>query len=320
VLIYEYDGRSIRSTIGIDNWDLAVRIAKYNRALQARGLRSSSYEDSRILWVPYRELKEYGVSDETGSDTEATTDVMSIREPLFGKEYEIVTTKSQRLKGKVYYIVSGHGGPDPGAIGKNGGHTLCEDEYAYDVSLRLARNLMEHGATVEMIVQDPNDGIRSSHYLECDKDEYTADKRQMPVNQVQRLNMRTRLVNSLHQKYLKHGIRDQTVICIHVDSQTPRARQDVYFYHCEGSKSGERLANQLQETFRTKYHQKRKGRGYGGTVSARNLYELRNTHPTAVYIELANIQNSADLKRILPESNRQAVANWLCEGLLQAGS
>jgi N-acetylmuramoyl-L-alanine amidase len=196
------------------------------------------------------------------------------------------------------------------------GHTLCEDEYAYDVSLRLARALIEHGATVEMVVQDPNDGIRDGHYLKCDKDEYTSDKRAMPLNQVQRLKQRVELVNSMHKQYLKKGISDQTVLCIHVDSQTPRSRQDVYFYYYNGSKSGKRLADTLQETFRTKYTEKRAGRGYSGTVSSRSLYEIRNTDPTAVYIELANIQNSADLKRILPQSNRQAVANWICDGIL----
>jgi N-acetylmuramoyl-L-alanine amidase len=43
---------------------------------------------------------------------------------------------------------------------------------------------------------------------------------------------------------------------------------------------------------------------------------LRNTDPPAVYVELANIRNSLDRKRILPESNRQALANWLTEGLM----
>jgi N-acetylmuramoyl-L-alanine amidase len=322
VFVYTYDGKSIRSTIGIDNWDLAVRIAKYNRELQSRGLRDASYEESSVLWVPYRELVEGGAPKITAaSNTGATTPGKKVLiEPLFGEEYSRVEVLSQKLAGKVFYIVSGHGGPDPGAMSVASGHTLCEDEYAYDVSLRLARSLMEHGAIVEMVVQDPDDGIRDAHYLKCDRDEYTSDKRAMPLNQLQRLKQRVELVNSIHKQYLKKGISDQTVICIHVDSQTPRSRQDVYFYYYEGSKTGKRLAESLQDTFRAKYQEKRSGRGYSGSVSSRSLYELRHTDPAAVYIELANIQNSADLKRILPQSNRQAVANWICDGRLSCKS
>jgi len=42
---------------------------------------------------------------------------------------------------------------------------------------------------------------------------------------------------------------------------------------------------------------------------------LANTLPPAVYIELANIRNKEDHKRILQKENRQALANWMMEGL-----
>ena len=32
---------------------------------------------------------------------------------VFGEKYKTVVKKSERLKGNVYYLVSGHGGPDP---------------------------------------------------------------------------------------------------------------------------------------------------------------------------------------------------------------
>lgn len=314
ILVFQYNGTSIRSTIGIDDWDLAVRIANYNKALQANGLRESSYQESKVLWVPYHELADH--------KTEIKENMLASRKtievPILGEEHENLIVSSDALKGKVFYIVSGHGGPDPGALAEVGNHTLCEDEYAYDVSLRLAKNLMEHGATVELIVQDPNDGIRSDRYLKCDKDEVTRDNKPMPINQRLRLQQRTHIVNQLSVDHKKQGLHDQTVVCIHVDSQNPRARQDVYFYYCEGSTMGKKLAVTMQETFESKYKEHRTGRGYSGTVSCRGLYELRHTDPPALYVELANIQNSADLKRILPESNRQALANWMFDGLMRA--
>ena len=76
----------------------------------------------------------------------------TINEPLFGKELANVKVTSNRLAGACFYVVSGHGGPDPGAIGRAGRHELHEDEYAYDIALRLARVLMQEGADVRIII------------------------------------------------------------------------------------------------------------------------------------------------------------------------
>ena len=80
-------------------------------------------------------------------------------EPLFGKELASYKVTSSELKGACFYLVSGHGGPDPGAIGRIGKIELHEDEYAYDIVLRLARNLMTKGAKVHIIIQDAKDGM-----------------------------------------------------------------------------------------------------------------------------------------------------------------
>ena len=45
-------------------------------------------------------------------------------EPLFGKLLANVKVTSNRLAGACFYVVSGHGGPDPGAIGRVGKHEL----------------------------------------------------------------------------------------------------------------------------------------------------------------------------------------------------
>ena len=39
------------------------------------------------------------------------------KEALFGKEYATYQITSNELSGACFYLVSGHGGPDPGAIG-----------------------------------------------------------------------------------------------------------------------------------------------------------------------------------------------------------
>ena len=67
---------------------------------------------------------------------------------------------------------------------------------------------------------------------------------------------------------------------------------------------------------RAKYKKYNPKRNYSGTVTARDLHMLRETLSTGVYIELGNIRNKSDQKRFLLESNRQALADWLFDGLV----
>lgn len=334
ILIYKYNGQSIRSTIKDQDWDKALRIKGYNEKILEKGLRRKSFSESKILWVPYHELycsqqqskiktksalepKDGAVSTKPSLSKKMTRPGASVKHvPLFGPDFSNVEIIDNSLKNRVFYIVSGHGGPDPGAMCTTCPTTLCEDEYAYDVALRLTRNLTQHGAIVEMIIQDKNDGIRTDKDLiKCDKDEKCMGTATIPINQRKRLAQRTQAVNNLSRKHKMQGLTDQTVVIIHVDSRNEGTRQDVFFYHLEGSKKGKSIANNIQSTFKAKYDKFQKGRGYKGTVKARSLYVIRNTNPPAVFIELANIRNQADQKRIVKASNRQALANWIFEGI-----
>ena len=237
------------------------------------------------------------------------------RYPIFGKEHELVQRKDNQLAGAVYYLVSGHGGPDWGANVKIGNNTFCEDEYAYDITLRLARKLIEHGALVYMITRDNNDGIRSGEYLNPDKDETCYPDLKIPAKQTTRLRQRASAVNQLYRKNRSRSY--QRAIVIHLDSQSKSSNIDVYFYHHPNSRSGKKLSETLQQTLRNKYQIHQPSRGYTGTVGTRNLYMLKKTTPVTAFIELGNIKNYRDQLRFLKENNRQALANWLSEGLIQ---
>lgn len=239
-----------------------------------------------------------------------------INEPLFGPKLAKVTVESDELKGAIYYLISGHGGPDPGALIKQGRKLVSEDEYAYDVNLRLARKLMAKGAKVYIIVQDPNDGIRDKRILEVDYDEVNYPKKKIPRSQRLRLRQRTESVNAL---FIRNNSDKgyQRLIVTHVDSRSVGEVIDVFFYHHERSKKGKRLAESIQETFKQKYARYQPNRKYSGTVASRSgLYVIRNTHPAMVYIELGNLKNTKDQKRILDYNNREALAKWISEGLI----
>jgi N-acetylmuramoyl-L-alanine amidase len=237
-----------------------------------------------------------------------------ITDDLFGSTYREVTIKSRNLAGAVFYLESGHGGPDPGAMGCLNDHTLCEDEYAYDVTLRLAHNLMECGATVYMIIRDPNDGIRDELYLEPDKDEVCYPNQEIPLSQLDRLKQSTEAVNTLHAQNKK---KFERLVVIHVDSRDEKKNIDIFFYYDKRSHTGKNLANTLKNTIEKKYAAYQPNRGYSGNISERDLYVIQKTLVPAVFIELGNINHTRDQQRLIIPGNRQAIANWLRDGLIE---
>ena len=234
------------------------------------------------------------------------------KEPLFGKALATYPIVSNELSGACFYLVGGHGGPDPGAIGNYQGQKLHEDEYAYDIVLRLGRELMMRGAKVHFIIQDKKDGIRNETILKNSKRE-TCMGKEIPLDQVARLKQRSLKIDQLCKADKGNYKR---AIFVHIDSRSQSKQTDVYFYHAPGSKQGKRLANRIRNTMQQKYKRHQPGRGFSGTVSERNLYVLRNTQPAGVYLELGNIRNSRDQQRLVLENNRQALAKWIAEAIV----
>ncbi len=109
----------------------------------------------------------------------------------------------------------------------------------------------------------------------------------------------------------------QRLIVTHVDSRSVGQNIDVFFYHHEKSKNGKKLAERIHTTFQEKYRLHQPNRTYTGTFADRSgLYLIKNTKPAMTYIEIGNIKNKKDQKRILDPVNRQALAKWISEGVL----
>ena len=255
------------------------------------------------------------VEEEKNTKKEKSKRKNAFDEPLFGSPLLRVRADSHRLDGACFYVVSGHGGPDPGAIGKIGDNELHEDEYAYDIALRLAYNLMKEGAEVRIIIQDKNDGIRNGLYLNNSKDE-TCMGNPIPLNQVERLKQRCQAINTLYHKDRKN-YKYCRAIFIHIDSRSSGKQTDVFFYHSARKAESKRLAYSMQEMFASKYDKYQPNRGFTGTVSERNLFVLANASPASVFVELGNIQNENDQRRLMLSYNREAVAKWLMEGFFK---
>ncbi len=81
------------------------------------------------------------------------------------REIEKAGLLSRDLKGWTIVIDPGHGGLDPGAVvetvdGNGNSAYVVEDEYAYDISLRVYALLRQHGADADLTVISPNHHIR----------------------------------------------------------------------------------------------------------------------------------------------------------------
>ncbi|PTN10096.1 N-acetylmuramoyl-L-alanine amidase [Mangrovibacterium marinum] len=294
---------------------------KYLNAFIALNKEKLGRNNAVFIGQTYRLPVEAGGDDSRQGQTSAqpvaagsSSAKASVVNKLYGSKYERVIIEDHSLKGAVYYLISGHGGPDPGAIGHLGNHLLCEDEYAYDVTLRLSRALEERGAKVYMIIQDKEDGIRDERILAHDQNELCYPGRAIPRSQMSRLRQRKDAVNKL---YVANKGSFQRLVVIHVDSRSKGENIDVFFYHDKRSKTGKKLATNLQQTFKQKYDYHQPNRGYHGTVSDRNLFVLKYSYPAAVFIELGNINHSRDQQRFMLGDNRQALANWLCDGLIK---
>ncbi len=327
ILRYRYNGRSIRSTINNINWEKAIKIKRFNKQLHKKGLKRTSFINNSDLWVSYQDL---GCSNNNiGTTSKIIQKKKRQRKnkrhkrkmnfPIFGSKYARFSTVSNKLHGKVFYLISGHGGPDPGAIGQRARHKLCEDEYAYDVTLRLARRLLANGAIVHIILRDPNDGIRDQKYLKCDHDEVYLGNKRISRFQHPRLEDRAFIVNNLFYSYKRKGYKskDQITFILHIDSRNRKKQIDAFFYHAPKSRRSKQIAKRLYRTFKMKYRYFQASRSYTGRVLSRDLFMLMNLKPLAVYFELANIRNPSDQRRLVLPQNRESLAKWIAEGLMR---
>lgn len=327
IQIMQYDGKSIRSTLDISDIDLALLVQDYNDRMQTNGLKPGDFRKDKALWVPWH-IRNCGQETPAASPAATPTKVANRTEPvaagtrvgpfpIFGETYQSVPLYDRKLEGCVFYILSGHGGPDPGAEGVWNGHTLHEDEYAYDIALRLARNLISHGATTYILVRDPDDGIRDEEFLEHDTDELCWVDKRIPRDQKLRLTQRTDVVNALYLEHKKKGCTYQRCLDLHLDSEPSSLNMDMAFFYKYRSAAGKSFAMNMNDAVDEMYQKYQPGRDYRGFLQARDLHVVRECLPPTLLIELGNLHSSRDRKRFTIVENRKYLAEWLCYALMQ---
>ena len=117
IWIYDYNGKSIRSSIGNSDLDLAKKIQSYNVDLQKKGVRTQSYQQNKYIYVPYHffncldKRKKNILEDEPVfvEGSEKVRGVATRTYAIFGRKYQDVPLLDKKLRGRIFYVEGGHG-------------------------------------------------------------------------------------------------------------------------------------------------------------------------------------------------------------------
>lgn len=224
------------------------------------------------------------------------------------------------MTGKVVIIDPGHGGNDPGSSGMHNGKRVVEDEYVYDVALRLVRRIKASGGVAYLTIRKPN--VRAPRDLKVqevfpnERDEVFALDGTRVVAGSRGLAKRIAYGNTIWNKAKKRS--RVAWISIHFDVVGKKSDIQgvrIIAADCEGS-----LAKALGSGFETAHRLRTEFPVVGSgdeNHGIRNLFVLglRNKVRDKVLVELGNFQNSTDLWRIRNPVVREAYAQSIVRGL-----
>lgn len=228
---------------------------------------------------------------------------------IFDHEVRNLPVLGNELSSYSIVIDPGHGGLDPGAIVKtrlNGKEIyLVEDEFNYDISLRLYRLLKRYGANVLLTILSPNNVIRE----EEDGPEFANEKNEVyndikldfrPVGGREGNKERIRI----GEKFLKNTPPDKRIwISIHHDS-SPHSPAGLVAVHVDAGKETYDLANLVI-----------KEQGRGRIMKDTYFVLEENPAPAAVLLEVRN-PAIGEQGYMLNPAYREQDAQTICRAVL----
>jgi len=189
---------------------------------------------------------------------------------------------SWTLGNRVVVIDAGHGGVDPGAVGKN---KVLEKDVTLAVSKRLQILVQQGGAKTIMVREDDSD-LGTSQGLLKRKREDLAQRIQLALN-----------------------TQAEVYISIHANS-FPNANLTgaQTFYHAD-SPEGKILAQSIQQELNKMTNGKRVIKGN------QDIYVLKKAHQAAVTVELGFLSNLAEEQLLTTPEYQQKLAVAIYQGL-----
>ena len=228
------------------------------------------------------------------------------------------------LKGWRIMLDPGHGGRDPGAIVSNETGDkeevhVVEDEYVYDITMRVMERLMLYGAEVQMTVLSPNhlkrDSFLAKETFVNEKNEVYNDeaynRKADPMVRPGSHNIKRRVM--VANRFFKKGRKDKSLfVSLHADNSPQRPKGPLVIYQKKGSRM-----DKPSRTFAKIMQSALNHRTVPSLIGSRNMAVLRDNRASAeILVEIRNVSSKDDAWALRFHEKRQEDADRIVRGVL----
>ncbi|MCD2332372.1 LysM peptidoglycan-binding domain-containing protein [Borreliella americana] len=236
--------------------------------------------------------------------------------------------KGSRLKDKLIILDPGHGGLDPGAIVKSrdglGNEVfVVEDEYVYDIALRLYVCLKEEGANVELTILAPDHLIRNSVFANNTfvnvknevYNDYDLNKNDTVDSWISGtpsgLKKRLIVVKNIVNKYKHIKDKDIAFFSLHADNSVGAPKSMGFYYQKDDEKKydthSKSAAEKITEGMKRSFY-----------IKGQNLHVLRNNIVmTKLLVEVRNLAFPEEAWSIRSSKLRDQDSKILANGIFK---
>ena len=231
-------------------------------------------------------------------------------------------SRSQTLRGWRIVLDPGHGGRDPGAIvsnldGNNRSVYVVEDEFVYDIALRLYQKLRLAGAEVEMTVISPNHLIRENNppartFVHEQNEVYN----DVSANRRNSFSARPGLHNIVQRVKIANRFfarRGKTLfISLHADNTPTRSKGPLVIYWSRRGKIDSR-----SRSFARIMERALDLPDVPAQIGGRNLAVLRgNLAQAEILVEIRNVHHKGEAWALRSHKIRDSDADRILRGIL----